>query len=215
MEARCSNCPGGKWQVRAEFEVTAENSGGDVATNIGLNAIGLGLLAATGAGFTAKIAGSSKAQTAISVAEVFDVDRSELADLCVPTKAAFTRIAAFVYKKEQAIQRERMKQRGGSNCKHCDILFVPSENKPWTLVGACSKSCCAALHGHTEYAQIESMVKASTANASDKIREAKVKSNIVQTQCSCGNEFSAPKMYAGTYRKCPHCGEKVLIPLIS
>ena len=206
-EAQCHVCRDPKWHIRAEFDIVEESDSG----NVGMNLLGIGLLAATGSGFTVT-GGSKEKSVGKSLADVYDITGEELRPLCKPIKLAYDQIAVFVIEKEKAIQRERMHERGASHCKMCNILFVPSEDKPWTLAGTCSKSCCAAQHGSSSYVDVEEKISQETKKVSGKLKNFKKESRRIETKCICGHEFSVPKMYEGTMRKCPQCETKTLIP---
>ncbi len=220
---QCTSCTTAQWQLHAEFDILRNgstsplSSDGALLTNIGLNAIGIGLLVATGSGFTVRVGGggdgSDKPTGGKSVADIYDVPGQKVFELCNPPRQALNQLGDFILQKEAEIQRERMKERGGSRCRACQILFVPSSSKPWTLVGSCSKSCCASLHGVADYSLIENAVNESTMEATTKVEQTVQEQAYVQAACSCGHLFQLSKMYRGTYRKCPNCQAKVLVPL--
>ena len=219
---QCVCCAVAQWHLHAEFDILRNgatsplSSDGSLLTNIGLNAIGIGLLVTTGTGFTVGVGGgdsSGKPTGGKSVADIYDVPGQKVLELCDPVKQALNRLGEFVQQKEAEIQRERMKERGGSHCQCCQILFVPSAAKPWTLVGACSKSCCASMHGVAEYSLIENAVNESTMEASSKIEQSAQGQSFIQVSCNCGHKFQLAKMYKGTYRKCTNCQAKILVPL--
>jgi hypothetical protein len=209
----CVNCPQANWHVQAEYLIH-ENKGSPVAAKIGLNAIGLGLLATTGTGFVVGLGGieNNTATGATSIANIYDVSGTELLAVCDPVKTAMTQLAEFVRQREQEIQRSRILERGGSHCLSCKILFVPSPSKPWTMVGTCSRSCCAALHGEQDYSLVESAVNAATAKEKATTEQSTKDKAFVQVRCTCGVIVQLAKMYQGTFRKCPCCQSKILVP---
>lgn len=93
--------------------------------------------------------------------------------------------------------REDLAQRGAERCKHCDALFVPVADKPWTLAGYCSRPC-GLEQG-----------EASIVFRSDEAPNARP-TNIA-TRCSRGHVFEVLPSFAGCVRPCPTCGEKVRI----
>jgi hypothetical protein len=192
------------------------NADGALLASLGLNAIGIGLLVTTGTGFTVGIGGgidSDQPAGGRSVADIYDVPSEKILELCNPANRALSQLGEFVLQQEVETQRKRMKERGGSNCRSCQILFVPSPSKPWTLVGACSKTCCANMNGVAEYSLIESAVIEATAESSSKIEQAATRQAYIQVSCACGQTIQFPKMYKGTYRKCANCQAKILVPL--
>ena len=219
---QCASCPTAKWHLHAEFGGVRNGSSSPLSTdgallaNIGLNAIGVGLLVATGTGFTVRVGGgmgSDQTPGGKSVADIYDVPSEKVLELCDPANRALSRLGEFVLQQEAEIQRTRMKERGGSHCRSCQILFVPSPAKPWTLVGACSKSCCADMSGVAEYSLIENAVIAATSETSTKIEQAATSQAYIQVSCTCGQTIQFAKMYKGTYRKCTNCQAKILVPL--
>lgn len=219
----CTDCRDANWHIQAEYRVYETKSAGPLGSdgtalsNIGLNALGLGLLAATGTGFVGSVGDTSFARTkatgATSVADIYDVAGSDLLALCEPIKTAMSQLADFVYQKELEIQRNRMLERGGSHCRSCQILFVPSPSKPWTMVGTCSRSCCAALHGESDYSLVKEAVNEASSKATSNNELGSQDKTHMQVQCKCGMMVQLAKMYQGTYRKCPGCHNKILVPL--
>ncbi len=209
----CLKCPNAKWHVQAEYHLY-ENKGNTVMAKIGLNAIGLGLMATTGTGFVVGLGGASKDTKtgATSIANIYDVSGSDLLTHCDPSNTAMTRLADFVHFREQEIQRNRILERGGSHCRSCQILFVPSPSKPWTMVGTCSRSCCAALHGEQDYSLVESAVNEFIAKSNTTNEQPLKEKATIQVQCKCGTIIPFAKMYQGTFRKCPQCQTKILVP---
>jgi DNA-directed RNA polymerase subunit RPC12/RpoP len=210
------------WQIRAEYaKVHGSNEGSPADLSLksaGLNIIGLTLLASTGVGFTYGIPGHGKSgpedrSGGKSLVDIFDITTQQLLDLCFPPEAVMASFAAFIHKTEIENQRKRMAERGAVHCRNCNILFVPSADKPWTLVSTCSKTCCVAHYQVDEYSQIEKQVQESSAEAAQYLVQKKVNSAYIRLRCKCGNELKFPQMYKGTYRKCSNCGERVLVPL--
>ena len=137
----CDNCPTANWHIQAEYRIYNSKSGGVLGSdslplgNVGINVLGLGLLAATGTGFVVTGGDSSGAGTkstwSSSIADIYDVPSLDLVALCEPIQLAAMQLAEFVNQKELEIQRTRMAERGATHCRSCNVLFVPSAAKPW------------------------------------------------------------------------------------
>jgi DNA-directed RNA polymerase subunit RPC12/RpoP len=81
------------------------------------------------------------------------------------------------------------------------------------MIGACSRSCCSAIYSVANYSMIEKEVEAASKQLSPPAENNVHGSSMIEAKCQCGNIIQLAKMYQGTYRKCPKCNGKLLVPL--
>jgi hypothetical protein len=100
--------------------------------------------------------------------------------------------------------RQVLRERGGLNCKICDMFFMPAGDKPWTQSGFCSRRCSAEAGLATPTTPAPPSPNTATP------RLTAVRS--VTLDCSCGHQFEVAAMYTGTLRPCPKCQKKTKVP---
>jgi DNA-directed RNA polymerase subunit RPC12/RpoP len=208
--AVCTACGGDRWHLQAIHMARQDNSDG---TSLALNALGLGLLTSSGINISSPLPGEKRP---VNGFDIHDVPAKSLLELVSPEVSPLVKLQAFVqFKQNEQFQRHReaMEQKG-SECKQCGMLYVMSDQKPWTLLGACSKVCCATQMGAVDYALVEDQVEELAEQRLSELGRRKRDNQIITTNCpSCGHQVELPKMYAGVHRKCAKCGEKILVPL--
>lgn len=196
----CPACGHDQWHVHVDFQ---SKSKGESVTR----AVGLDMLMRVG--FNIDTADSDDP----SSRDFHFVPASEIVELCRVHPDPLVLVAAYVARKESQLfnkHKAQMEERGGKNCEACNMLFVPSADKPWTLVGVCSKACCADKYKASDYSQIEKDVLSTAAQLRSSVEEKSV-SDQVAVSCDCGNTFNLNRMYCGLFRKCPACGKKVFV----
>ena len=204
----CPSCQHDTWHLQAVFLARQDNSD---ATALALNSLGLGLLASSGINLSSPIPGEKRP---VNGFDIHDVTAAQLVYIASPEVDPQIKLQAFVEFKrnEQFQQHRRAMAEQGSECRQCGMLFVVSDQKPWTLVGTCSKVCCAAHLGAVDYALVEGVCWRSHGRAR-RLKQQRRDSQIMQAACAaCGHAFEVSRIYAGLQRKCPACGQKVLIP---
>ena len=205
----CPSCQHDRWHIQAIYEGA---SGNDITpSGVAMNVVGIGLALATGGGFTSEISG---AKQTVNGFDIHEVAAETLRSICEPDANPNIKLRAFVTRKRNdAYQEHRSKmEEKGANCEQCDVLFVVSPQKPWTMAGCCSKVCCATKFHSTDYALIEDKVLAATRDSVAHFEENSRDNSRIEVECSCGYRFTLPTMYRGIYRKCPSCQRKILIP---
>lgn len=208
----CPTCGHDQWHLYVDFGLVMDEGTALVKTAV-VNVVGLSLLAATGLGFTAKVSKQTKTQK--STLDFHFLPPSEILEICDPSVKPLVQVGAFVARKQHQQflkHKSEMEERGGSHCDVCDVLFVPMADKPWTMVGTCSKSCCAAKFNAQDYSRIENEVIAATQGTAAVVAEQAKSESLVTVQCPCGYRFQLKKMYCGLRRKCPSCDQKVFVP---
>jgi hypothetical protein len=78
------------------------------------------------------------------------------------------------------------------------------------MEGVCSKACFAKQH-HAIDDELGEQMKA-TGEMHPQIEAVGSSNLLISVICPCGNSLQVPKMYCGSFRKCPSCGEKLLVP---
>ncbi|MBI1246823.1 hypothetical protein GC197_03135 [bacterium] len=96
-------------------------------------------------------------------------------------------------------EHQDLRDRGAQPCRKCDVLYVPTSEKPWTETGYCSKSCAAQ-----DGVESAPVFQASEADES--------KPSMITVACPKGHEFSVLASFSGCLRPCTTCGEKVAVP---
>ncbi len=136
----------------------------------------------------------------------------ELADPAVDPSVKLDAFVALKRNEQFQLHRQQM-ERNGQECEKCGMLFVRNDSKPWTMVGTCSKVCCAAKFGVSDYALVEDEVAEQSRRISPEMKKRQRSNLVIHVECpACQHHFDLPKMYGGVYRKCPACQEKVLVP---
>ncbi len=110
------------------------------------------------------------------------------------------RVVYYIRHREQ----EALRERGARPCRMCDALFMPVDEKPWTLEGHCSKLCAHRDDHRDSSLQQETPTfhEASTA----------LGRRTVEVICPSGHPFEVPAAFSGCLRRCPACGAKTLVP---
>ena len=204
----CPSCQNDLWHIQSIY--LARQDDGD-ATAVTLKALGLGLFSSDGSSIQSPIPGEKRP---INGFDIHDVSAETLMEICSPEVNPKVKLLAFVRRMENEHfqQHRRAMERNGQHCEQCGVLFVVSNLKPWTLVGTCSKVCCAAKFDAVDYALIEQQVLESCEDRLTESRKNRFGNRAITAECSaCGHRFELPKIYAGVHRKCPECGQKVMV----
>lgn len=207
-QGHCPHCGNSTWHVQATYLARQDNSDG---TTLTLNALGLNLLSSSGFNLGSPVPGEKRPVNGI---DIHDVPANEIMDIASPEVNPQVKLQAFVKRKqnEQFSQHRKAMQQHGSQCEQCGMLFVLNDQKPWTLVGTCSRVCCAGKYGAVDYALIQDQVLESVGQRMVDIRQIQRDNQVIQVCCpACGHRFDLPRMYEGVHRKCPACGQKVLV----
>lgn len=205
---QCPHCGNSTWHVQATYLARQDNSDG---TTLTLNALGLNLLSSSGFSLGSPVPGEKRPVNGI---DIHDVPAHEIAEIASPEVNPQVKLQAFVVRtqNEQFSQHRKAMQQHGSQCDQCGILFVLNDQKPWTLVGTCSRVCCAAKYGAVDYALIQDQVLESAKQKTVDVRQIHRDNQVIPVCCpSCGHRFDLPRMYEGVHRKCPACSQKVLV----
>jgi DNA-directed RNA polymerase subunit RPC12/RpoP len=204
----CSNCKNNTWHVQATYMARQDTADG---TSLALNAMGLSILNGTGVAI-----GGPVPKKPVNGFDVHDVPGNTLAEIADPTVNPQIKLDAFIRLKRNEqfeLHRKRMAELG-QECIQCGMLFVRNDTKPWTLVGTCSKVCCSAKFGVSDYAMIEDKVLEQAKDLLPEVKQQQRNSQMIHVVClDCKHEFDLPKMYGGIVRKCPKCGAKVRVPV--
>ena len=174
----CRHCRGRSWTLYANYTDT------EVETSVA------GLAAAMTIGIGWQTVRTSTNQTmvhgvAARVVQWLTEDRSLVA----------ARVVAYIRMREQQALRDR----GAQSCKVCDIIYMPAQDKPWTLAGYCSKSCAA--RGDLE-----------TPPIFQEVGEKHQEVPTMMVTCPNGHTFYVPASFSGCLRKCTYCGAKTPVP---
>lgn len=208
-DGACSNCGHDSWEIQATYLARQETADG---TTLALNAIGLNIFSSTGLTLGGPLPVEKKPVNGFDIHEVSAQTMREIAD---PQVDPAVKLDAFIRLKRNELyqkHRERMEQHG-QQCDQCGILFVLNDKKPWTLVGTCSKVCCANKFGAADYALIEHDVIQQASQVAPEVLQRQRDNMLIHVQCpDCGHQFNLATMYSGVYRKCPACHAKVLVP---
>jgi hypothetical protein len=174
----CRRCDGRRWALLAEYTETERN----------FSLLGILTSLVPGGGlYSVRVATNQVTVRGVSdeVARHLTRDRWQV-------KA---QVAEYLRRQQGAYLRAK----GGQTCRACDGLFVPSEDKPWTTLGYCSKACCVEAG-----ATIESMFEETPAEPRG--------GRTIRITCPCGRAFDVHATYSGCTRRCPECGEKCAVP---
>jgi DNA-directed RNA polymerase subunit RPC12/RpoP len=208
-KAVCSSCGNATWHIQAIYLARQDDGDG---TSLALKALGLGLLTSSGVSISSPLPGEKRP---VNGFDIRDVPAEALVEIASPEVNPQIKLQAFVQlKRNEQFQRHReaMEQKG-RQCEQCGVLYVISAEKPWTLLGTCSKVCCAAQLGVVDYALVEDQVLEQAKQHLPELSGRKREQQIVSVRCpACENQFELPRIYAGVHRKCPRCGEKVMVP---
>ncbi|MBX3422866.1 MAG: hypothetical protein KF752_15035 [Pirellulaceae bacterium] len=208
-QGACPNCGHAAWHVQAAFLARSDNSD---ATSLTLNALGLSLLTNSGIHFASPVPGEKRPVNGI---DIHDVPADEMLRIASPEVDPQIKLLAFVqFKRNQQFSRHRQAmQLHGNHCDQCGVLFVVNDQKPWTVIGCCSKVCCAAKLGAVDYALIEDQVLEQAQQHLPQLKQLHRQSQVIQVICpSCNHNFELPRIYVGLQRKCPVCAHKVRVP---
>lgn len=205
----CPSCQHDAWHVQSIY--MARQDDGD-ATTLTLKALGLSLLTSDGVSITSPIPGEKRAVNGL---DIHDVPAEVMLDIADPSVNPQVKLMAFVKRKENEgfQQHRRAMERNGKECEQCGMLFVVSDQKPWTLLGTCSKVCCATKLSAVDYALVEQQVLERCQDQIPAMRKNRRDHRGISASCTaCGHRFELPRIYAGVQRKCPACGQKVMVP---
>jgi DNA-directed RNA polymerase subunit RPC12/RpoP len=207
--AVCSQCQNDTWHLQAVYLGRQDTPGG---AGLALNAIGLGGFVATDLGFS--LPGLTEKQ-AVNGYDIHDVPAAELVEASEPSAKTSVKLIALVmrkYNQQLQLHRQQMEDRG-RECQQCGVLYVVNDKKPWTVLGTCSKVCCASQFGVSDYSLVEDDVLRQAAQLQSGERTRQRDGQVIRVACTgCGHQFDQPKMYSGIFRKCPGCGNKVKVP---
>ena len=205
----CPHCQNATWHIRATYLARQDTADG---TTLALNAMGLSLLTSAGVSLGGPLPVEKKPVNGV---DLHDIPAATLSDIADPAVSPTIKLAAFIElkKNEQFKQHRQQMEERGQECVQCGMLYVLNDQKPWTLIGTCSKVCCAAKLGTSDYAMVESRVLELAQQAMPQYRERQREQLSIAVKCpGCQHDFHLAKMYGGVYRKCPACGAKVLVP---
>ncbi|MFO0939650.1 MAG: hypothetical protein U0930_02665 [Pirellulales bacterium] len=205
----CSACQNNTWHVQATYLARQDTADG---TTLALNAMGLSILNSSGVMIGGPLPAEKKPVNGI---DIHDVPAETMCDIADPAVDPSIKLNAFVQlKQNERFQQHRKKmEQHGQECIQCGILYVLNDKKPWTLVGTCSKVCCASQHGVSDYAMIEDEVVAKAQSLAPEVRQRQRDNQLIHVQCpACLHEFDLAKIYSGVVRKCPSCQAKVQVP---
>ncbi|PHR95220.1 MAG: hypothetical protein COA78_30660 [Blastopirellula sp.] len=191
LGGHCKKCSGGSWEISVTFsETSADNQLLVLGAILAAASTGIGLFALLGMGV-------SRRSTASNQQDFPKVPASVVAQINEVPQQRMEKVAAFVTK----MNRDRLKQKGGRECKCCGALYVPVPSKLWTTKGFCSIQCGNNIEGSLAY--VTSNVFEDTESQ---------QANIIQLQCTAGHQFGVPKSFSGMTRPCPECGVKTVVP---
>jgi hypothetical protein len=105
------------------------------------------------------------------------------------------RVVEYIRLREQ----QNLQQRGAQSCKVCDARYVPSDEKPWSQEGYCSK-VCATKDG------------AAFTVETDTSPGRKPRAHTIAVVCPQGHAFEVLESFAGCIRPCTECGAKTAVP---
>lgn len=206
----CTHCQNETWHVQATYMGRLDTADG---TTLALNAIGLSILSSSGVTIGGPLPAEKKP---VNGFDIHDVPAQVLKEISDPQVSPTIKLAAFVQLKrnEQFQQHRQQMEQHGQECVQCGVLYVLNDQKPWTLLGTCSKVCCATRLGVTDYAMIEDEVNTKAQQFIPEVRQRQRDNQLIHVQCpNCKFQFNLAKMYGGVYRKCPECSGKVLVPV--
>jgi hypothetical protein len=206
----CLNCQNDTWHIQATYMARQDTADG---TSLALSAMGLSILTSSGVSIGGPLPVEKRP---VNGFDIHDVPGSIMTEIADPTINPQVKLDAFIQLKRNEqfqLHRERM-EKHGQECLQCGVLFVLNDKKPWTLVGTCSKVCCSARFGVSDYAMIEDQVVEQAQELLPQVKQQQRSSQMIHVVCdACHHAFDLPKMYSGIYRKCPTCGAKVRVPV--
>lgn len=209
-EGMCLSCQNNTWHVQATYMARQDTADG---TSLALNAIGLSILTSSGVAIGGPLPVEKKAVNGFDLHDVPAQTMKEIADPVINPQIKLDAFIRLKRNEQFQLHRERMEQHG-QECLQCGVLFVLNDKKPWTMVGACSKVCCSASFGVSDYTMIEEQVIEKSLEILPQVKQQQRSSQLIQVEClACSQRFDLPKMYSGIYRKCPTCGAKVRVPV--
>ncbi len=206
----CPACQNSTWHLQAIY-LSRQNDGD--ATSLTLKALGFGLMDNDGVSIGSPIPSEKRP---VNGFDVHDVPAEVMVDIADPEVSPQVKLTAYVrlQQNEQFQRHRRSMEKHGLECEQCGVLFVVSDQKPWTLLGTCSKVCCANKLGAVDYALVEEQVQEDCRDRLPEYRKIRLDQRAITVTCSaCGHQFELPRIYAGVNRKCPGCSQKVLVPL--
>lgn len=205
----CTNCQNDTWHIQATYMARHDTADG---TSLALSAMGLSILTSSGVAIGGPLPVEKRP---INGFDIHDVPGSAMKEIADPAVSPQLKLGAFIQlKRNQQFQLHRQKmEQDGQECQQCGMLFVLNHLKPWTLVGTCSKVCCSARFGVSDYAMIEDQVLEQAQALLPQVKQRQRTSQMIHVVCqACNHAFDLPKMYGGIIRKCPTCGAKVRVP---
>ncbi len=199
---KCRHCAHDSWSVDLTFEPNSSDDGAELALKWGL---AIGISALSGTIHVPKNNDNSEN----SPRYLFDnVSAKEAHEICDSDdfKSSLLFFAVRRIEAESKAHRESIKERGGE-CSHCGMLFVASPGKPFTLEGYCSSLCRA--RGEKNNPKIPQAREPGESTTSP--TAVRSNPNMRTIECPCGEAFDVQKMFVGTKRPCPSCGQKSMV----
>ena len=197
-QGRCRRCDHDRWLLELEFQPTGDSDAYTLA-KWGIS------LAISGLSQSVVLPGDSEQHEDPNRFSFRGVSAKHAYEVCRGKNlgARLLKYTEYRLQKDAEEHRERMKERGGE-CPQCGTVFVRNQNREWTLDGYCSRVCRAR---HEQRAPEDPLGPGRL--RAQKPTEQPRESKLLPVRCSgCGNMFEVPKMYRGTARACPECGEK-------
>lgn len=209
--AICSGCKNDTWHVQATYLARQDTADG---TTLALNAMGLSILNSSGVMIGGPLPVEKKP---INGVDILDVPADTMREIADPAVDPTVKLNAFVQRtrNEQFQQHRKKMEEHGQECSQCGILYVLNDKKPWTLVGTCSKVCCAAQHSVSDYAMIEHEINQKAQSLAPEVRQRQRDNQLIHVECpNCHHQFDLARIYGGVIRKCPACQGKVQVPAV-
>lgn len=184
---RCRRCGGEHWTISVIFvEMSDDNS--ESAIGFALAVLGIGI----------PIISTSRSQT-----DYANVPARMVAELNQEPRERMQRIALFA----QAMERDKLAQRGARECPTCGTLFVPAAGKSWTQMGYCTQVCLV----EDEESSANPAFTELTEGAATPVAEL-TPANCIRVRCDSGHSFDVQSSFSGLKRRCPVCGKKTRVP---
>lgn len=207
-QAVCA-CGNNTWHIQATYLARQDTADG---TSLALNAMGFSVLSTSGVEIGGPIPVSKKP---VNGFDIRDVSAARLVEIVDPSVDPHIKLDAFIRLKRNEhyqLHRQQMEERG-QECEQCGVLYVLNDSKPWTLLGTCSKFCCAKKMGVNDYSMAELMVEEQVKQLAPEVKQRTRENLNIHVTCpKCHHAFQLPRLYGGIYRKCPQCDAKVLVP---
>jgi hypothetical protein len=172
----CRHCGGERWTISVVYAETDL----DAATS----ALGIAAAATIGVG-------SIQYSTDTSHLIYPAVPAAIVARINEDPKQRLARLGEYV----RTMERSKLKDSGGRDCRTCGTLFVPARGQAWHEAGYCSKVCLVKAEGVAAVAPTAARAHASPGRVA-----------AIEVECPSGHRFEVPRSYAGMIRRCPQCG---------